>query len=284
MKPSFVMIVLNGMPFIEFSLQAIYDFAYEVVIIEGAVKTCMFAANPDGSSKDGTIEFIESFPDPENKIKIIRGTWSEKCEMQNEALKQISGDYVWLVDSDEVYHKKDIQKVIRMLKEDSTITRVDFFPYNFWKGFDYIMSSPKLVNDAYSFRRVFKFIPGAVFTNHRPITMSWGKGVVKKEHIIKASRMMKEGIRFCHYSYVLANQVYEKTEYRCRRCGPAAHGVNRMEWFEKGFLKWTPKNRKEIEKKYSTWSSDLNACSKLFEGTHPEVMLGFIEKFKRDSI
>ncbi len=102
---SFVMIVLNGMPFIEYSLKSVYDFAHEIIIVEGAVENCMFAANADGSSTDGTVEFIESFPDPQNKIKLVRSRWPEKCEMQNEALKHVTGDYVWLIDSDEVYKR-----------------------------------------------------------------------------------------------------------------------------------------------------------------------------------
>ena len=37
------------------------------------IASCLFAANEDGSSKDGTVEFIKSFPDPGNKIKLIQG-------------------------------------------------------------------------------------------------------------------------------------------------------------------------------------------------------------------
>ena len=122
MKISYVMIVLNGMPFIEASLKSIYDSAYEIIIVEGAVKQCMFAANADGSSKDGTVEFIKAFPDPGKKVKLIQGIWPEKCEMQNKAVKIATGDYIWLVDSDEVYKKKDIEVIIGMLDVDPTIT------------------------------------------------------------------------------------------------------------------------------------------------------------------
>jgi hypothetical protein len=37
---SFVMIVLNGIPLIEYSLKSIYDFAHEIIIVEGAVQDC----------------------------------------------------------------------------------------------------------------------------------------------------------------------------------------------------------------------------------------------------
>ncbi|MCP4745727.1 MAG: hypothetical protein GY874_06235, partial [Desulfobacteraceae bacterium] len=52
-KFSIVMIVLNGMPFIEAALKSIYGAAHEIIIVEGAVEKCMFSANSDGSSTDG---------------------------------------------------------------------------------------------------------------------------------------------------------------------------------------------------------------------------------------
>ncbi|MBZ0198999.1 MAG: methyltransferase domain-containing protein, partial [Ignavibacteriaceae bacterium] len=53
-KISFVMIVLNGMPFIEYALKAIYQAAHQIIIVEGAVEKCLFAASLTGSSTDGT--------------------------------------------------------------------------------------------------------------------------------------------------------------------------------------------------------------------------------------
>ena len=166
-KFSFVMIVLNGMPLIEYSLKSVYDFAHQIIIVEGAVENCMFAANPDGSSKDGTVEFVKSFPDPHKKVTLIQGRWPEKCEMQDEALKHVTGDYVWLIDSDEVYKREDLEKKERSIRSDPSITQVSFIPYHFWKGTDYIFVSRKLFEDRWHFRRLFKYVPGARFTNHR---------------------------------------------------------------------------------------------------------------------
>ena len=135
---SFIMIVLNGMPWVEYSLRSIYDFAHEIIVVEGAVEKAMFAANPDGSSKDGTVEFLRSFPDPQKKIRILQGQWPEKCEMQNTALSHVTGDYVWLIDSDEAYRRSDLEKTSMLLTQVPDVTQGNFIPYNFWKGFDYI--------------------------------------------------------------------------------------------------------------------------------------------------
>src|SRR3989304_6272987 len=151
---SFVMIVLNGMPFIEYSLKSVYDFADEIIIVEGAVEKCMFAANAAGGSTDGTVEFIESFPDPQDKIKLVRGRWPEKCEMQNEALKHVTGNYVWLIDSDEVCKTENLERIKGILRIDPSITQVNFIPDNFWKGLDYIFVSRKFWEESCHYRRL----------------------------------------------------------------------------------------------------------------------------------
>ncbi len=277
MKISYVMIVLNGMPFIEFSLKAIYDSAHEIIIVEGAVKDCMFAANRDGSSLDGTVEFIESFHDPKNKIKIIQGRWPEKREMQNEALKHVSGDYVWLVDSDEVHLKKGIQTAIQILETDTNIMQMFFSYYPFWKGFDYyVFCAP--VEWTRSCVRVFKYTPGATFVHHRPITMQWpGRKVMAS-----AKQISKPGIHFFHYSYILDSQVRQKISLYKTYRWDKVWGVSLDNWYNECFLKWTPENRKEIEHSYPIWPGHRESCSLPYRGIrHPEVILDYIEKFRK---
>lgn len=272
MKISYVMIVLNGMPFIEFSLRAIYDSAHEIVIVEGAVKDCMFAANSDGSSIDGTVEFIKAFPDPENKIKIIQGMWPEKREMQNAALKYVSGNYVWLVDSDEVYHKQDIQKVIQVLKQNDGIMQLNLSYYPFWKGFDYYMFCPE-VEWSRACGRVFKYTPGATFTQHRPITMQWPKN----QHA--STPYLMPDMHFFHYSYILDSQVKQKIRLYKKYRWDRVWSISLDNWYNECFLKWTPETREEIERVHPIWTGHRNSYTQRFEGAHPEVMLEYIEKF-----
>jgi hypothetical protein len=84
----------NGM--LSACIQNIYDFAHEIIIVEGATKainhyfdgdTSKFTN--DGKSNDRTIEIIKSFPDPKNKIKLIesKGFWDGKTQMCNEYAK-----------------------------------------------------------------------------------------------------------------------------------------------------------------------------------------------------
>jgi MoaA/NifB/PqqE/SkfB family radical SAM enzyme/predicted O-methyltransferase YrrM/tetratricopeptide (TPR) repeat protein len=285
-KFSFVMIVLNGMPFIEYSLKSIYDFAHEIVIVEGAVEKCMFAANPDGSSTDGTIEFIRAFPDPRKKIRFIQGRWPEKCEMQNEALRYVTGDYVWLIDSDEVYKTEDLEKVETLVKNDPSITQLNFNGDNFWKGLDYLFVSPKFFETGAHWRRVFKFVKGASFTTHRPPTMVWpgSKLTTEQIHLVDGHQTRKMGIIPCHYSYVLDKQVWQKIDLYNRYGWGENWGIDLNEWYKECFLKWTPQNREQIEARYGVWTGDKNSYTQLFTGTHPEVMKDFKNRFGQKEI
>ncbi len=285
LKFSFVMIVLNGMPLIEYALKSIYDFAHEIIIVEGSVEKCMFAADPDGSSTDGTVEFITSFSDRQNKIKLIQGKWPEKCEMQNEALKYVNGDYVWLIDSDEVYKREDLEKIKEIIKADPTVTQVDFIPDNFWKGLDYIFVSDKFYEEPHHYRRLFKYKPGAVFTSHRPPTMFWPNSSLSTEqmNLIDGLQTRQRGIILYHYSYVLERQVAQKMEYY-RRCDLKTDrwSIDRDTWYNECFLRWNEQNRKQIENKYPVWLGDKNSHIEPFKGTHPEVMIEYARTHDRN--
>jgi len=280
---SFVMIVLNGMPFIEYSLKCAYDFAHQITIVEGAVENCMFAANPDGSSKDGTVEFIRSFPDPQNKITLIQGRWPEKCEMQNEALKHVTGDYVWLIDSDEVYKRQDLERIRDVLKNDPSITQVNFIPDSFWKGPEYIVCSSKFFEFSNHFRRLFKFVPGSVFISHRPPAMVWpGRNETTEQmHLLDGATTRRMGLVMYHYNYVLDSQVKQKNDYYGRMDTNANfRGYDRQGWYNECFLKWNPQNREQIESKYPVWLGDEHSRTEPFTGTHPEVMSDFVAGFR----
>lgn len=274
---SFVMIVLNGMPLIEYSLRSIYDFAHEIIVVEGAVKNCMAAAKPDGSSRDGTVEFLRSFPDPKRKIRLFQGLWPEKCQMQNKALEHVTGDYVWLIDSDEVYKPQDLKTLRDLLVKDPAITQINFIPDNFWKGLDYIFVSPMFLQSDHHYRRLFKYVPGAVFTTHRPPTMVWpgSNQTTEQMRLLDGFQTRKMGILIYHYSYVFEHQVAQKNSYYARQWGDRVNGVDRQEWFDRCYRAWTPQNRQQIETQYPVWINDRNSRTEPFSGTHPAVMEEF---------
>ncbi len=279
-KFSFIMIVLNGMPFIEYNLKSVYEFAHEVIIVEGAVEKCMFAANPDGSSKDGTVEFVKSFPDPQNKIRFIQGRWPEERDMRNETLRHVTGDYAWLLDSDEIYKREDLDKIKTILTDDPSITQVNFIGDNFWKGLDYIFVSPRFFEPACHFRRIFKYVRGAVFSSVFPPTVVWpdSKHTTEQMHLLDGYKTREMGIIPYHYSYVLDEQVQQKIELYRRYGWGKDWKLDLLEWYSECFLRWTPENKEQIERRYPVWTGDGDSHTLPFEGTHPEAIIPYILK------
>lgn len=283
---NFVIIVLNGMPFIELLVESIYKFAHKIVIVEGAVENCKFAAGENGSSIDGTVEYIKEFDDFDNKITLVQGLWEEKLQMQNKALEFIDSGYVWLVDSDELYKDEDILKVIDLLSSDNSITQMNFIShYNFWKGLDYYFTSPEFFKPIHHYRRIFRYKEGCYFTSHRPPTLFYPEDntTSDKINVIDGFQTFSMGINLYHYSYVLPAQVEQKIKLYDKYGWGNDWNLNLIEWYYNFFLGWTPENREELEKKYPAWTGSKDSYIVKFHGSHPEPVLKLFSKLENDS-
>ncbi|MCK4268364.1 MAG: glycosyltransferase family 2 protein, partial [Actinomycetia bacterium] len=122
-KVTFGIIVLNGEPFTTYCLRALYPFAHEIIVVEGACESAAEIATSNGHSRDRTLEALYSFKDkqdPQRKVKIISkdGFWSGKDELSQAYAHQATGDYLWQVDIDEFYQPKDMNHVLQMIQSD----------------------------------------------------------------------------------------------------------------------------------------------------------------------
>lgn len=276
MNFSFIMIVLNGMPFIKHSLSSIYDFADEIIVIEGPVEKLKNSfQSRNFLSNDGTTEFLDEFPDPDKKIKIIRGVFNDKVDMQNLALQHSNNEWIWLVDSDEVYKNEDLKYIKRVLNEFPDLIRIDFIPLNFWKGFNFIFESEKFHLPPYHYKRIFKRQKNDYFTTHRPPTLEShiNTEFVRMVNFIPGDFLLNEGITIYHYSYVDLLQVKQKIDLYSEYGWGKNWDVDLHEWFDKFYLKWNPSNRKKLEMKYSPWTGDKNSYTTRFAGQHPKEIL-----------
>jgi len=71
---TFGMIVLNGEPFVRYNLRALYPFANQIIVVEGASPAAVRVATPDGHSRDSTMETLRRFQaeeDPEGKVTVV---------------------------------------------------------------------------------------------------------------------------------------------------------------------------------------------------------------------
>ena len=265
MKITAGMIVLNGEPFVAYSLRAMYEFADEIIVIEGAVEDAMVVANPDGSSKDGTVETIRNFPDPEDKITLVQGRWKDKLEQSNAYLARATGDYVWQVDSDELYLPEDLAAVRGMLEDDPQITVVTFYCRPFWHSLDTQLVGPPWET---VYHRVFKRVPGARFTNHRPPTVAGEDGIdLAEKKLVRANEMRRRGIFMFHYSFVDPAQVKRKIEYY-RRLGMSCAGP--ADWYERVYMGWLD-DPAAVEAQYGTYTTG-GGWTTPYHGPHPPAM------------
>ncbi len=216
---SFGMIVLNGEPFIRYNLRALYPFAHEIIVVEGAVKAAAPIATQDGHSTDTTLETLKRFKeqeDPYDKIKIItrNGYWREKDEQSQAFAKIATGDYLWQIDVDEFYMPEDMQTIIERLAEPPKISAVSFIQLSFWGGFDYISDGWYLHQGGNHIHRVFRWGIGYRYSTHRPPTVLNSQGQdVRSINWLKGTDLARKNIWMYHYPLIFPKQVQEKSRY-----------------------------------------------------------------------
>ncbi|HVT89393.1 MAG TPA: glycosyltransferase [Tepidisphaeraceae bacterium] len=278
-KISFGMIVFNGDYFLRQCLDGVYDFAHEIVIVEGGDAISQPFANPDGTSTDQTWEILAGYPDPKNKIKLIRGRFKDKDEQSNAYMSQVSGDFIWQIDSDELYHPADMNQIAGMLYDDSDLMAVEFPIHDFYGGLDRVAVG-KHWNVGYW--RIHRLFPGSRYLTHRPPTVVHpnGQSMNHMKHLDRFT-LAGHGIFLHHYSYVLDRQVREKIRYHSYwrpTQYPKEKDVNyfHYDYIEKIWEPWKY-DRERVEREIGispniyrdTAGNIIKDHTVMFEGSHP---------------
>lgn len=248
MKIAFGMIVFEGDYVLKECLDQVYPFASQILIAEGPVS--FWQRQGRVTSTDETNKILDEFPDPENKIKIIHGQFNEKDDQCRSYMGYINDDidYIWNLDSDEIYKTEDIIKIIEFLKEENP-TSVGIRSCSFYGGFDHYLTGFELNKD--NFLRIFKYEKGSTWLTHRPPTILYpeNSNIIKK-HIDSETLYNKTGVQMYHYSYVFPTQVYTKIGYY-------KDSVSRENcidnYFNSIYLPWVTgsyENKKEIETRF----------------------------------
>lgn len=265
---TFGMIVLNGEPYLEYNLRTIYPFAHQIIVVEGATPAAAAISTPDGHSIDTTLHTLNTFKknhDPEDKLVIITrdGYWDgEKDEMSQAYAERVTGDYLWQVDSDEFYKAADIERIIKMLRADPSITGMSFKQIQFWGDRNYFTDGWYLRRGAQYFHRLFRWGEGYTYTTHRPPTVTDPDGQnLLHGNWIHGREIAKQGIYMYHYSLVFPEQVRRKVSYYTAGVGK---GVSSSpQWFEDAYLTLKTPFRVHNVYKYPSWL-------KYYRGKHPK--------------
>ena len=263
---SFGMIVLNGEPFLRYNLRALYPFAHEIIVVEGAAPAAASIATADGHSLDKTLDTLADFKareDPEGKLQVVTrdGFWREKDEMSQAYAERATGDYLWQVDVDEFYRPADMRAVIDLLRDQPDIDAVSFETITFWGAPDVIVDSWYLRRGAAEYHRLFKWSAGHRYTTHRPPTVVDAKGRdLRSGRWIRGSELAGRGIRMQHYSLLLPKQVLEKCEY-----------YSRAEWARRqDALDWARRNWLSLERPFHCHNvARFPGCLYRFTGEQP---------------
>jgi hypothetical protein len=269
-KVSFGIIVLNGEPFTRYCLRALYPFAHEILVVEGAAPAAAKMATPDGHSTDGTLEALYRFKaeeDSEDKVHIITGEgfWSEKDEQSQAYAKRATGDYLWQVDIDEFYDPRDMQTILEMLRDDSEITAVSFKQITFWGGFDYVVDGWYLRRGANIFHRLFKWGPGYQYAIHRPPTVLDPQGRdVRQIKWVNGHGLARLNVYLYHYALLFPRQVIEKCEYYGSATWLRREKAQR--WARKVFIELKSPYRVHNVYRYPSWLER-------FDGDHPPQVM-----------
>lgn len=276
---TFGMIVLNGEPFIRYTLRALYPHAHEIIVVEGATHGAKNVATVDGHSRDTTLETLHQFKaeeDPDNKLIIITQDefWTEKDAMSQAYANRATGDYLWQVDVDEFYMPDDIEAVIHLLHDDPTVSAVSFKTITFWGAPDYAVDSWYLRRGADVYHRLFKWGAGYTYVTHRPPTVHNAEGQDMRElHWLSAEDMAQHGIYMYHYSLLLPKQVIEKCDY-----------YSNAEWAKRqGALDWAHHAYLSLNRPYHVHNiDDYPGWLYRYEGQHPPQLLAMWEAITAD--
>jgi len=269
------------------ALASVYPYAEQILIAEGPVQ--YWQDQGKTTSTDETNAILESFPDPRGIIKVIHGHFAEKnsqCKTYMPYLRD-DIDYIWNLDSDEIYKPEDIEKIIKILT-DEKYTSVGIRSCSFYGGFNRYITGFEEACD--NFLRIFKVCPGATWLTHRPPTIQYPSGYfITPKHLNSDELFFNYSVRFYHYSYVWPRQVHDKIEYY-----KAAVSKHKCidNYYNRVYLPWvmgTHEERENIEIHFlgvHEWLPQYRGptFTKPFTGEHPEIikkaMPQLEEKFK----
>lgn len=267
------MIVFEGDYVLKECLEQVYPFASQILIAEGPVAYWQKIGKK--TSEDNTNSIINSFPDPENKISVVHGQYYEKDDQCKAYMKNINPniDYIWNLDSDEVYKSDDLEKMMDFLSNENP-TSVGVRSCSFYGGFNHYLTGFELKTD--NFLRIFKYVNGATWLTHRPPTIAYPEvSKIHKKHIDSDILYSRTGIQMYHYSYVFPDQVNNKIKYYKAKVSRDNCIDN---YFYEIYLPWVcgdDNKKKEIERRYigvHEWkpSSRGECYTEKFTLTHPE--------------
>jgi hypothetical protein len=235
-----------------------FEFGYPFIeAVQSVLPICHEFVMAVGDSGDGTREAIAKL-DPQ-KIKIIDTKWDMKlreggkvfAQQANIALDNITGDWAFHIQADEVMHENDLPKIVAAIEKNENNKSVEGFilPFlHFWGSYNYVRTSRRVHNHEVRIFRNDKLV--------RSYADSQGfrkySGVAAYDQGEKGEKLLVKKINapVYHYNGVRPDKVQKK----------------KMHTFD--FLH----NAQTNEDNYEGFDYQNVDRVEIFKGTHPAVM------------
>lgn len=256
MRISVGMIALNEVKWIRYALNSVYDFADEVIVV-------------DGGSDDGTPDLVEDYFSEKARVishpvRPLTTGGNILNDQRNIYLKEATGDIIMYCDTDEAFKLEDLMYAKRTMK-DEKIGYVMVKSYHFWHDFWHIATGGGW-DTSYLMLRFIRNEPGLHMHPYKPQL---------GDHTL----LLKDDTRFAKHR----QGILLPDDYRCYHYGHAK-GREDKERKIKFFLSYDYPEvpQEEYEEKVkndswfdSRWFEGINCDPehvKPFTGSHPEAM------------
>lgn len=224
-KVCFQMMVFNSDYVLAECLESVQRYG-PIVAVEGPVR--YWQNQGFKTSTDMTTPILQAYG-----IPTIHGQFEEKDEMARagEALIPDGTEWVWVLDSDEIWRPEDIESILVGL-DSNRVDSLAFKAWSFYGGFERYMTG---FEEDFQVVRIQRWYPGAHWHTHRPPTVLApdGQPWMNKRHLTHEATS-RLGLRFFHYSYVWPSQMQMKAKYYHDR-DPGGTIPN---YFERVYLPW----------------------------------------------
>ena len=267
MRVTFVGMCFQAEHFLESAIEAVKPFG-RVCFVEGPTE--FYQRQGFQTSTDRTNQILADLIGEEN---VVHGQFVEKDEeaAATEQLIPSDSEFIFWVDSDEIWRKSDLEKIFAIL-DSGQVDSMAFKADSFFGGFDRVLSGWER---AFEVHRVMRWRENPHWVTHRPPTVNAADGVPwrLKRHL-SHNETEAMGLSMPHYSYVTPSQVKAKAAYYADY-SPAICIKN---YYRDVFIPWvagTPEQRAAIEDRWRGPHNFLpsyrgDCFSRPFEGEHPE--------------
>jgi glycosyltransferase involved in cell wall biosynthesis len=192
-------VVKNEDEYLPFSIRSIYDAVQEIVVV-------------DNGSTDRTVESITGF----DKVKLFFSEETSFCNLRNFALSKTTGDWVLIVDGDEVFYD-GLKDRLDTLIRDETVDAYTCWFYQLMKSY-YYMQNHGDCDPIFKKIHIIRNVPGLHY-----------EGAVHERPVI-GPRIKDSGIHYVHYGYTKPPEsILEKFKLYDRLQGRPAGHYDRMD-------------------------------------------------------